>query len=100
MPLPSLGVVCPTSIVLLHPHYRTFIPMPAELEIDCGSPCETVTISYLNANQYLMIRACMPKLVCQACPQTRFIVDQDPARILCRPPASRGSYLWPMPARS
>ena len=48
--------------------------MPLDYGIDCGSPCETVTISYLNANQYLMIRICVP-----SCLQTRPVVDQDPA---------------------
>jgi hypothetical protein len=48
--------------------------MPLDYGVDCGSSCETVTIYYLNANQYLM-----SQFACPVCLQTRPVVDQDPA---------------------
>ena len=62
------GRNCPISR-----HYRTFIQMPLDYGVDCGSSCETVTIYYLNANQYLMSR-----FACPVCLRT-VVVDQDPA---------------------
>ena len=45
--------------------------MPSEFGIDCGSPCESVTISYLNANQYLTTRLALLTGI--------IVIDQDPA---------------------
>src|SRR3954451_3380886 len=93
MPMPESWDCLPGRNRSIWRHYRTFIKTGLNFGIDCGSACESVTISYLNANHCLTTR-----IACEVCQRIRLSSRTRPGLRrfhLCPPPASRGSY--PMP---
>src|SRR3954451_2042667 len=100
MPMPESWDCLPGRNRSIWRHYRTFIKTGLKFGIDCGSACESVTISYLNANHCLTTR-----IACEVCQRIRFVICDTKTRLETLPPCVRrlpqeDHILCPMPARS